>query len=517
MSGIALADAVDQGPDLIRDLLILEARGATGQLEVISAGVHTLLYFVDGQLVYAEGGSQTDTLGRLLVRSGSLSREQYSAVLQGMTDAFVEHEEMRFGEVAIGLGYLTPQDVTEGLARQVRSRLLGCLEYEQSIRYFDEGDSYTGRVPRFPIELGSTLMLGLQRFYGEERLFPLLFLSLERRWKLRNPSDWGAARFAFSGEELQVARQLMEPARLADLIGDPPATTRMRVALLLWLAGLVEDCEPYRTETGRARSERPSIDRALVEDVHDRSVPSIRPPAPVPSVADDEYDEELETQEFDADEVEEQAVDTPSAKQADPAPPPADVDAPRGHAADLASARARVLRGLQGAGRPQPGGKPSAAAALAALRDRRKGSSQVMRATRSAGDPHVEADALFQRGRIDLEQGRTAAARQHFESAYHQAPTDEYALYLAWARFLGASGAEVANERSVLEARMMDCLRADRRMAFGHYVAGRLALIDENFEGAEKSFKRAASLDPTLTDAARSLRLVQQRMGQKKS
>ena len=93
MSGIALADAVDQGPDLIRDLLILEARGATGQLEVISAGVHTLLYFVDGQLVYAEGGSQTDTLGRLLVRSGSLSREQYSAVLQGMTDAFVEHEE----------------------------------------------------------------------------------------------------------------------------------------------------------------------------------------------------------------------------------------------------------------------------------------------------------------------------------------------------------------------------------------------------------------------------------------
>ena len=51
---------MDQGPDLIRDLLILEARGATGQLEVASENVHTLLYFVEGQLVYAEGGTLSD-------------------------------------------------------------------------------------------------------------------------------------------------------------------------------------------------------------------------------------------------------------------------------------------------------------------------------------------------------------------------------------------------------------------------------------------------------------------------
>jgi len=95
---------VDQGPDLIRDLLILEGRAATGQLEVASEGVHTLLYFVEGQLVYAEGGTLSDTLGRVLTREGTLTRDQYVEVLKQMTDALVEHEEMRFGEVAIGLG-----------------------------------------------------------------------------------------------------------------------------------------------------------------------------------------------------------------------------------------------------------------------------------------------------------------------------------------------------------------------------------------------------------------------------
>ena len=108
---------MDQGPDLIRDLLILEGRAATGQLEVASEGVHTLLYFVEGQLVYAEGGTLSDTLGRVLTREGTLTREQYVEVLQQMTDALVEHEEMRFGEVAIRLGYLSPQQVTEGLVR----------------------------------------------------------------------------------------------------------------------------------------------------------------------------------------------------------------------------------------------------------------------------------------------------------------------------------------------------------------------------------------------------------------
>ncbi|MCA9574393.1 MAG: hypothetical protein KC668_03125 [Myxococcales bacterium] len=499
---------MDVGPDLIRELLILEARAATGQLEVISAGVHTLLYFLEGQLVYAEGGTLTDTLGRVLVHSGKLTQAQYVAVLQRMTDALVEHEEMRFGEVAIGLGYLTPQDVTEGLAGQVRSRLMGCLQYERSVRYFDEGSSYTGRVPRFPVELGAAIMAGMHEFYDEERLFPLLMLSLERRWRLTNPTDWGAARFAFSGEELQVARQLREPTRLAEIVGDPPSTARMRVALLLWLAGLVEDCEPDRARSERPRSDRPCIDRALVEDVEDRSVPSLRPPPPsTPDAA-------------------ERATPRLPLEAAPTTPTTEDASEPAGgreaRAEELASARARVLKGLKGVtgGRP-PRGAGSAAAAVAALRGRRPGSSHTMPSVKAGQtvetDPRVEAETYFQRGRVDLEQGRTAAARQQFDHAFLRHPSDEYALYLAWARFLTATSAEVVDARSSVEARMMDCLRADRRLAFAHYVAGRLALVDENFESAEKSFKRAVQFDPDLVDAARSLRLVQQRMSAKKS
>ena len=56
----------------------------------------------------------------------------------------------------------------------------------------------------------------------------------------------------------------------------------------------------------------------------------------------------------------------------------------------------------------------------------------------------------------------------------------------------------------------------DRRIVLVRSTAAGLALIDEEFEAAEKSFKRAISFDGNLTDAARSLRLVQQRLGAKK-
>jgi hypothetical protein len=483
---------VDQGPDLIRDLLILEGRAATGQLEVASEGVHTLLYFVEGQLVYAEGGTLSDTLGRVLTREGTLTREQYVEVLQQMTDALVEHEEMRFGEVAIRLGYLSPQQVTEGLVRQVRSRLLGSLQHERSARYFDEGSSYTGRVPRFPVEIGPAILAGLHAFYDEERLYPLLMLSLERRWRLRNPADLGSARFAFTRDDLQVVRRLKEPTRLADLLGEPPTAASMRVALLLWLAGLVEDVEPRTVEADRPLSERPPLERPLEEDLVDRTLPSLRPPAfaaPEPEVAPIERasSEPL----------------TPSSKAI---------------ATELASARARVLKGLAGASggaRPAAPSRAGAVDAIAALRERQKVAAPAAPRP-STGDPRVEAETYFQRGRVDLEQGRTAAARQQFETAYAGHPSDEYGLYVAWARFLTADSASVAEQRESVEIRMMDCLRADRRMAFAHYIAGRLALIDEEFEAAEKSFKRAISFDGNLTDAARSLRLVQQRLGAKK-
>lgn len=483
---------MDQGPDLIRDLLILEGRAATGQLEVASEGVHTLLYFVDGQLVYAEGGTLTDTLGRVLTREGTLTPKQYVEVLQQMTDALVEHEEMRFGEVAIGLGYASPQQVTESLTRQVRSRLLGCLQHERSERYFDEGSSYTGRVPRFPVEIGPAILAGLHAFYDEERLYPLLMLSLERRWRLRNPADLGSARFAFTRDELQVVRQLKEPTRLADLLGEPATVSSMRVALLLWLAGLVEDVEPLPVEISRAHSERPPLERPLEDDLADRTLPSIRPPAfaapepaipPVASVPSEPL--------------------TPSGKAI---------------AAELASARARVLKGLAGASggvRPVAPSRAGAVDAIAALRERQKVAAPAAPRA-STADPRADAETYFQRGRVDLEQGRLAAARQHFESAYAGHPSDEYGLYLAWARFLTADSSTVAEQRETVEIRMMDCLRADRRMAFAHYIAGRLALIDEQFEAAEKSFKRAVSFDSNLTDAARSLRLVQQRLGAKK-
>jgi tetratricopeptide (TPR) repeat protein len=287
---------------------------------------------------------------------------------------------------------------------------------------------------------------------------PVLAPSLDRSWRLSSPSDLGSARFAFSGDEVQVVRRLKEPTRVADLLDTPPRDVALRVVLLLALAGLVENVESPLTA----------------------AEPPLRPPPLV-----------------------------------EPTSPPAQTPTSKAIAAELAARRTRALMGLTGAsagaGRPTARAGLDAVDAITALQGRQAAAARTTHA-----EPPAAPETYFQRGRADLEQGRLPAARQHFENAYAGNPSSDYRLYLAWAQYLTANPESVAQQRETLELCVLECLRADRRMAFAHYVTGRLALVDGQFAAAEKSLKYAVAIDANLTDAARSLRLVQHRLAGKK-
>ena len=103
--------------DLVVSMLALHREGRTGVATIESEGVRTFVYLREGVVVFAEEGTNGETLGRLLVRQQLLSQEHYVEIIGKMTDAFVLNEQLRFGEVAVELGYLTEDQVRKGASR----------------------------------------------------------------------------------------------------------------------------------------------------------------------------------------------------------------------------------------------------------------------------------------------------------------------------------------------------------------------------------------------------------------
>ena len=104
---------------LIKAVLDLVAARRTGILDVLSEGVRTQIFFDDGKPVFADDEALGESFGRLLMRQGVITNDQFVRVIDEMTRVAMGNSQLRFGEVAINLGVLTPEKVERGLADQV--------------------------------------------------------------------------------------------------------------------------------------------------------------------------------------------------------------------------------------------------------------------------------------------------------------------------------------------------------------------------------------------------------------
>ena len=105
---------------LIKAVRELVANRRTGVLDVRADGVGTRIYFEAGKPVFAEDDAPGETFGRLLVRQGVITNDQFVLVIDAMTLAAKGDNPLRFGEVAVGSGRL---DVRAGGTRARRSGL----------------------------------------------------------------------------------------------------------------------------------------------------------------------------------------------------------------------------------------------------------------------------------------------------------------------------------------------------------------------------------------------------------
>jgi hypothetical protein len=156
-------------PTFVGTLLDLNARGATGVLEVEGDGVVTVVYMAEGVPVFAEEGTLGETLGRVLLREMQLTEDEYRKVLEHMTMTPMGSEQLRFGEVAVLLGFLTEQQVQDALSLQVVAKMARCLQWSEITATFREDLDSVNDVSHQPCSIELVVLSGVSRYYDPAR------------------------------------------------------------------------------------------------------------------------------------------------------------------------------------------------------------------------------------------------------------------------------------------------------------------------------------------------------------
>ncbi len=220
---------------LARVLFSAERRRRTGILTVDEGEVQTRLHLVDGRVVFAEAGTVAETLGRILLKAGTIDRDEYLLILERMSEPSEQDEVLRFGEVAIALGMLEPAQLSEALALQVRSKLARCFLLED-VAWLWIDDEAPRRTTPYPTPLEPTLLEALRRDPQRERWLELVSGQRDRVAHLTQRPDEIARRFVLRAPELRLVAQV-EGRMLGDVLDrrvlDPEETAAILVALHL--------------------------------------------------------------------------------------------------------------------------------------------------------------------------------------------------------------------------------------------------------------------------------------------
>ncbi len=156
-------------PTFVGTLLDLNARGLTGVLEVEGGGVVTLVHLAEGVPVFAEEGTLGETLGRVLLREMQLTEDEYRKVLEHMTATPMGSEQLRFGEVAVLLGFLTEQQIHDALRMQVAAKMARCMQWtEVEVTFREDADSVND-VSHHPCPIELVVYFGVSRYYDPAR------------------------------------------------------------------------------------------------------------------------------------------------------------------------------------------------------------------------------------------------------------------------------------------------------------------------------------------------------------
>jgi len=439
-----MADAAD----LARALLDLHRARRTAVLTVQGPGVRTVVYFREGAAVWAGEGAVDRTLGRMLLRDGLLDPEQYGAVIERMSTALAAGKELRFGEVAVEMGFLDRAQVGEALREQVRRKIMDCLACEDADIEIRESAEEVAAVPQHKLSIEALVTRGIRVHWDDARTGPLVAALADEKPRLRSEASVLAERLGLGLADMPLLASI-----------DGSRTTR----------ALVEGASLGADEAGRLFAALVMVDAvSFPSTTTHRAVvgrPSALPPAPAPPAP------------------------------ARPVAPPRPAASPKPAAAPAS---------------PKPQAAPAAPAPAAPAADVAPEPVRLSQLPPDVRKVRLEAEQQFQAGRMQLAAGKTfPAARILRRAAVLYPEAAEYSLWAEWAEYktLRQVG-EQAGKRVTLKEAAIAALRQDKQLAMGHYLLGLTLALEGDRATALRFLRRAVELEPANREFKQELQAV---------
>lgn len=147
----------DQTPGALCDIISLVAQsGWKGELVVIEERKVRSLYFDAGNVIGAHTNVPEERLGETLFRFGVVTREQLDKAVAASSGT-----GKRFGEAAIDLDFVSPEELYPMMARQVEEVFYAALHVADGMFYFFDRYDEAAIGRRHALNAGMLLMKAL--------------------------------------------------------------------------------------------------------------------------------------------------------------------------------------------------------------------------------------------------------------------------------------------------------------------------------------------------------------------
>lgn len=134
----------------------LRAEKKTGTVVLAREKAIKKVYFQSGDIIFAASNLSEDWLGEWLVRAGQLTREQCVT-----SSELVKKTGKKQGAILVELGFITPQQLVEGVKFQVKQIIVDLFNWRDGRYIFDESPLPAGDIIPLQMSTGNLIIGGL--------------------------------------------------------------------------------------------------------------------------------------------------------------------------------------------------------------------------------------------------------------------------------------------------------------------------------------------------------------------
>jgi curved DNA-binding protein CbpA len=148
-------------PGIVRQIYV----GRKSGILHLSDDVNKRIYFKPGSLIFANSDVNDDRLGEFLIRTGSLSREQFELASKVMRET-----GHRFGKTLIEMGHMTEEQMLHHVHEQIEAIVYGLFRWEKGYYRFEETEDPVAEDIRLSLSTADIILEGIRRIEDQEAI-----------------------------------------------------------------------------------------------------------------------------------------------------------------------------------------------------------------------------------------------------------------------------------------------------------------------------------------------------------